>query len=158
MKKTNAMRLLDSAKISYITKEYVVDESDFSGEKVAQQISMPAEQVFKTLVTKGDKSGVTVFCIPVNRALSLKKSAAVSHNKKIEMLQVKDIFAVSGYVRGGCSPIGMKKNFATYIDETALLYEEIAVSAGVRGCQIVISPKVLCEFTHGEYRDLLDSV
>lgn len=116
---------------------------------------MPPEQLFKTLVTKGDKTGHMVFCIPVAEELDLKKAAECSKNKKIEMLHVKDLLPVTGYIRGGCSPIGMKKKFPTFIDETAQLFDEIGVSAGVRGCQIIISPDDLVKYTEAALKDLV---
>ncbi len=156
MKKTNAMRLLDIENIEYFAKEYEVDEDNLSGLHVAEQIGFASEQVFKTLVTKGDKNGVNIFCIPVNAELNLKKAAIASSNKKIEMILMKELLALTGYIRGGCSPIGMKKRYPTYIDETAILYDEIAVSAGVRGCQIVINAEELALFIDGVFYDLID--
>lgn len=146
MIKTNSMRLLDAAEIEYSTKEYEYDESDLSGHHAAEVLGIPAEQVFKTLVTKGDKTGPVVFCIPVDEELDLKKAAVVSGNKKIEMLHVKDLLGLTGYIRGGCSPIGMKKRFPTYIDESAILFDEISVSAGVRGCQIVANAEDIAKY------------
>lgn len=147
MTKTNAMRLLDAASIPYKTAQYEYDESDLSGVHAAKAIGMPAEQVFKTLVTRGDKTGILVFCIPVAEELDLRRAASVSGNKKVEMIHVKELLSLTGYVRGGCSPIGMKKKYPTYIDETAILFDEIAVSAGMRGEQIILTPASLIEFT-----------
>lgn len=146
MIKTNAMRLLDQAGIPYKAIEYEVNEENFNGEHVATLIGMPKEQVFKTLVTRGEKNGILIFCIPVALELNLKRAAMVTGEKKIEMLHVKDILAVTGYIRGGCSPIGMKKKYPTYIDETAILYDEITVSAGVRGCQLCVPRERLVEY------------
>lgn len=154
MVKTNVMRLLDQAKLSYSTKEYEVNEDDLSGEHVAKQVGMAFEQVFKTLVARGDKNKIFVFCIPVNGELNLKKAAALVSEKKIEMVPVKELLSLTGYIRGGCSPIGMKKKYPTYIDETAQLFDTIAVSAGVRGCQIVINPDELTSYIGGSYADL----
>ena len=154
MTKTNVMRLLEAAGIEYNSAEYDYDENDLSGVKAAHAIGMPEEQVFKTLVTKGDKTGPVVFCIPVAEELDLKKAATVSKNKKIEMLHVKDLLGLTGYIRGGCSPIGMKKKFMTYIDETAILFDTIAVSAGQRGCQVILSPEKLLEYINGETADV----
>ncbi len=154
MVKTNVMRLLDQAKLSYTTKEYVADEKDLSGEHVAKQIGMACEQVFKTLVARGDKNKIFVFCIPVNAELNLKKAAALVSEKKIEMVHVKELLSLTGYIRGGCSPVGMKKKYPTYIDETAQLFDTIAVSAGVRGCQIVINPEDLTGYIEAGYSDL----
>lgn len=154
MVKTNVMRLLDQAKLSYTTKEYEVDEQDLSGEHVAKQVGMASEQVFKTLVARGDKNKIFVFCIPVNAELNLKRAAALVLEKKIEMVPVKELLSLTGYIRGGCSPIGMKKKYPTYIDETAQLFDTIAVSAGVRGCQIVVNPDDLTAYIEGVYGDL----
>ena len=143
MIKTNAMRLLTQAKILFSTIEYEVDEHNLAGEHVAEQIGLPLEQVFKTLVAKGEKKGILVFCIPVNHEVDLKKAAKVVGDKKVEMLPMKDLLKNTGYIRGGCSPVGMKKKYPTYIDETAVLYDKISVSAGVRGCQMVLNPNDL---------------
>ncbi len=154
MVKTNAMRLLDGAKIKYKAIEYEYDENNLSGLLIAKQAGLPYEQVFKTLVAKGDRSGFLVFCIPVNEELNLKKAARVTGDKKIEMLHVKDLLGITGYIRGGCSPIGMKKKFPTFIDETAILFDEISVSAGVRGCQLLINSEELIDFTDATPCDL----
>ncbi|MBB2182926.1 Cys-tRNA(Pro) deacylase [Lachnospiraceae bacterium MD1] len=154
MIKTNVMRLLDQANIPYKAMEYEVDENNLAGEHVAELIGMPAEQVFKTLVAKGEKKGIVVFCIPVNLEINLKKAAAIIGDKKIEMLHVKDLLGITGYIRGGCSPIGMKKKFPTYIDETAILYDEITVSAGVRGCQLCIPRDKLVDFIDATLCDI----
>lgn len=146
MNKTNAMRILDKAGISYEVKEYTVDESDLSGTHIAHEVGMEYESVFKTLVARGDKSGVIVLCIPVHKELDLKKAAKVSGNKKVEMVQVKELLPLTGYIRGGCSPVGMKKKYPTFIDESCLTREIIAVSAGIRGGQILIEPKILTDF------------
>lgn len=146
MTKTNAMRLLDAAGTEYHTAQYEYDESDLSGIHAASAIGFPPEQVFKTLVTRGEKTQILVFCVPVDMELDLKKAATVSGNKKIEMIHVKEILGLTGYIRGGCSPIGMKKKYPTYIDETAILFDEIAVSAGIRGVQIIIKPQSLITY------------
>ncbi len=155
MKKTNAMRLLEAAGILFRTSEYEVNEDNLSGVHVAEQIRMNPDMVFKTLITRGDKSGINIFCIPVNSELNLKKASLVSGNKRIEMVLMKDILSLTGYIRGGCSPIGMKKSYPTYIDEIAVLYDEIAVSAGVRGCQIIINPNELADFVDAQIVDLI---
>lgn len=147
MTKTNAMRLLDAAKISYEVKEYEVDESDLSGVHIASQIGLPFEQVFKTLTAKGDKTGVVVFCIPVDKEIDLKKAATITGNKRVELLHVKDLLSTTGYVRGGCSPIGMKKKFPTFIEESALNFEQITVSAGMKGAQLLLNVEELVKFT-----------
>jgi Cys-tRNA(Pro)/Cys-tRNA(Cys) deacylase len=156
MDKTNAMRLLDQAGIPYKAMEYEVDEDNLSGEHVAMQIGMPKEQVFKTLVARGDKTGILVFCIPVALELNLKKSAMISGNKKIEMLHVKDLLATTGYIRGGCSPIGMKKKYPTYMDETAILYDDITISAGVRGCQLLVPTERLINYIGARLSDITE--
>ena len=150
MTKTNAMRRLDAAKIQYEVKEYEVDESDLSGVHIASQIGLPYEQVFKTLTAKGDKTGVVVFCIPCHKEIDLKKAAVVTGNKKLEMLHVKDLLGTTGYIRGGCSPIGMKKKFPTFIDESAQGFEQITVSAGVRGAQLLINVEELVRFVEAK--------
>lgn len=146
MNKTNAMRLLDAAGIEYTPMTYAYDESDLSGLHIVSQIGLPPEQVFKTLVAKGDKTGPVVFCISVADELDLKKAAAASKNKKVEMLHVKDLLGLTGYVRGGCSPIGMKKKFPTFVDETCVLFDRITVSAGCRGCQLLLPVDALTAF------------
>ena len=154
MVKTNVMRLLETAGISYRISQYEYDENNLSGMDAAEKIGIPPEQVFKTLVTRGDKAGVLVFCIPVNTELDLKKAATVSGNKKLEMTHVKELLALTGYIRGGCSPIGMKKKYPTFIDETAILFDEIAVSAGIRGEQVILSPYALIAYTEATEADL----
>lgn len=155
MSKTNAIRILESHKINFDIAEYSVDEDDLSGETVAEKIGVSHEEVFKTLVAKGDKIGYCVFCIPVNFELNLKKAAKASNNKSVELIKVKDLFPLTGYIRGGCSPIGMKKLFPTFIDETAQLFDKIYVSAGVRGMQIHINPDDLKNLISGEFADLI---
>ncbi|MBS4960783.1 MAG: Cys-tRNA(Pro) deacylase [Clostridiales bacterium] len=154
MIKTNAMRLLDAAGLSYETEEYSFDEEHLSGEHILNQIDLPGEQVFKTLVAHGDKTGINVFCIPVLEELDLKKAASVSKNKKVEMIHVKELLGYTGYIRGGCSPIGMKKKYPTFIDETAILFDRIAVSGGQRGVQIIIDPEKLIQYTSAYTGDL----
>lgn len=154
MNKTNAVRMLEAAGIKFRTAEYKVDENDLSGMHVAEQLGQPPEQVFKTLVLKGEKTGYLVCCIPVNAELDLKKAAKAAKDKKVEMLHMKDLLSVTGYIRGGCSPVGMKKKFPTFIDETAILFDEIAVSAGIRGAQIIVEPNALCEYIEAEFVDL----
>ena len=150
MTKTNVMRLLDAAGVAYRTAEYEYDESDLSGRHAAEQLDMPAEQVFKTLVARGDRSGPVVFCIPVLDELDLRRAASVSGNKKVELIHLRELLPLTGYLRGGCSPIGMKKKFPTYIDETCILFDEIAVSAGARGKQIILGPHDLIAYTSAE--------
>ena len=152
--KTNAMRQLDAAGIKYTPMEYEVDESDLSGVKIARQIGLPEEQVFKTLTAMGDKTGAVVFVIPCHMELDLKKCAAVSGNKRVELVAVKELLSLTGYIRGGCSPIGMKKKFPTFFDETVSLYDEITVSAGVRGCQLLLSSEEIVKFTDATLADI----
>ncbi|HLO60235.1 MAG TPA: Cys-tRNA(Pro) deacylase [Bacteroidales bacterium] len=140
MIKTNAARILDQLRIHYDLVSYEVDESDLSAVAVARKIGQDIEKVFKTLVLRGDKTGVFVCIIPGAEELNLKKAAHVSGNKSAEMVAVKEITELTGYIRGGCSPVGMKKKYPTYIDETCTLYDFIYVSAGVRGLQFKISP------------------
>lgn len=156
MTKTNAMRILDSAKISYTTYEYEPDENDLTGVHVAEQIGLDPDYVFKTLVAKGDKTGLVVFCIPCNMELDLKKCARVSGNKKIELLPVKELLSNTGYIRGGCSPVGMKKQYPTFIDETCILFDKITVSAGVRGCQLLLNPNELISLVGAKVCDITD--
>jgi Cys-tRNA(Pro)/Cys-tRNA(Cys) deacylase len=155
MIKTNAMRLLDQAEIPYRTAEYTVDEEDLSGVHAAEELGVDPGCVFKTLVTRGEKRGILVFCIPVAEELDLKKCAAAVKDKKIEMIHVKELLGLTGYIRGGCSPIGMKKKYPTFLDETGILYDEIYVSAGQRGQQILIAPEQLAAFTGAEFFDLV---
>jgi Cys-tRNA(Pro)/Cys-tRNA(Cys) deacylase len=155
MPKTNAVRILDTYNISYTLHTYDVDENDLSGSYVATKIGADTDSVFKTLVASGDKNGTIVFCIPVSEELNLKKAASASGNKNIELVKVKDLLNLTGYIRGGCSPIGMKKKFPVFIDETAQLFDEIYVSAGVRGMQIKLSPSALATLIDAQFCDLI---
>ncbi len=152
--KTNAMRMLDKAKIPYEAMEYTVDENNLSGMHIADQVGLPYEMVFKTLVAKGDKTGPVVFCIPVHLEIDLKKAASATKNKKVQMIAVKDLLSLTGYIRGGCSPIGMKKQFPTFFHEEAKNHEKITVSAGIRGCQLLIDRQKLIDFVRGTVCDL----
>lgn len=151
---TNVMRLLKQTNIPFETGEYEVDESDLSGVHAAQMLGVDPDCVFKTLVAKGEKKGIHVFCIPVAQELDLKKCAAAAGEKKIEMIHVKDLLGLTGYVRGGCSPIGMKKKYPTTIDETAILFDKIYVSAGMRGEQVILNPETLAEFIGADFADV----
>lgn len=153
--KTNAARLLDKAKIIYDLIPYEVDESDLSATHVAEQLNEPVEQVFKTLVLKGDKTGHFVCVIPGAEELDLKKAAKISGNKNCDMIPMKELLPTTGYIRGACSPIGMKKHFPTYIHVTCTTYERIYVSAGLRGLQIHISPHDLIKEVRAEVGDLI---
>lgn len=141
--KTNVARILDQAKISYDLIAYEVDESDLSAVHVAEQLNESVAQIFKTLVLKGDKTGYFVCIIPGAEALNLKEAAKISGNKKCELIPMKDLLPVTGYIRGACSPIGMKKLFPTYIDHSCLDFERIYISAGQRGLQLFLNPKDL---------------
>lgn len=138
--KTNAVRLLDKEKIEYKLIPYQVDESDLSAIHVAEQLHEPVEQVFKTLVLKGDKSGYFVCIIPGAEELDLKAAAKISGNKSCDMIPMKELLNITGYIRGACSPIGMKKLFPTYIDKSYEVFEYIYISAGKRGLQIQLNP------------------
>lgn len=155
MAKTNAVRILDSNNIRYTLHTYEVDENDLSGITVAAKIGAETDSVFKTLVASGDKKGTSVFCIPVSEELNLKKAALSSGDKKIDLVKVKGLFNLTGYIRGGCSPIGMKKRFPVFIDETANLFDEIYISAGIRGMQIKLSPLSLAEIIDARFCDLI---
>lgn len=144
--KTNAARLLDAAGIEYELVPYSYSEEDLSAESVAAELNEPIEQVFKTLVLRGDKTKEFVCVIPGDMEVDLKVAAKISGNKNCEMLHVKDLLPTTGYIRGGCSPIGMKKPFPSFIHESALLYEYIYISAGKRGLQIKINPQALIDF------------
>lgn len=152
--KTNAIRLIQQAKLVYRDVFYDFNENDSLGLHTAQAVGLPAEQVFKTLVARGDRTGIQVFCIPACCELDLKKAAKASGNKKVEMVAVKELPGLTGYVRGGCSPIGMKKHYPTYIDETCILWDEISVSAGARGHLIILKPDQLVSFINGIMVDL----
>lgn len=151
---TNAMRLLKQAGVEFETGEYEVDESDLSGVHAAEMLGVDPDCVFKTLVARGDGRNMYVFCIPVAQELDLKKCASAVGEKKLEMVHVKELLGLTGYVRGGCSPIGMKKKYPTLIDETAQLFDKIYVSAGMRGHQIIVAPDALAEFVEAKYADL----
>ena len=155
MTKTNAMRMLDKAKIPYEALEYKVDESDLSGVTVAASVGLDCSMVFKTLVAKGDKTGPIVMCIPVDKEIDFKKAAQLSGNKKIEMVHVKDLLSLTGYIRGGCSPVGMKKKFPTYFNESCLEFPKITISAGIKGCQLLVSTKSLTDYTEAKLCDLI---
>ena len=140
MSKTNACRILDSLGIAYTLRDYQVDPDDLSAEAVAAKVGMPPEQVFKTLAVRGDRNGVSVAVIPGNFELDLKALAALTGDRKIELLPLKEVQSVTGYIRGGVTALGMKKDYPVFVDETMEIWDEVAVSAGVRGTQIVLSP------------------
>lgn len=147
VQKTNAARLLDAAGIKYGLIPYEVDESNLAADHVAESLGEPIEQVFKTLVLRGDRNGLFVCVMPGNMEVDLKVAARISGNKSCEMIHMKELLPETGYIRGGCSPIGMKKPLPTFIYESALLYDNIFISAGVRGLQLRISPEDLIRIT-----------
>lgn len=155
--KTNAARLLDRAKIEYELVPYTVDESNLAATHVAEQLGEDIATVFKTLVLRGDRQGLFVCVIPGDKEVDLKAAARLSGNKKAEMIAVKELLPTTGYIRGGCSPIGMKKPLPTYVHRTALEHERIYISAGVRGLQIAINPNDLIAFVGAEVGDLVVS-
>lgn len=152
--KTNAARLLDKAKIDYELIPYSVDEEHLAVRHVAEQLDEPIECVFKTLVLRGDRTGYFVCVVPGDHDVDLKKTARVSGNKKTEMIAMKDLLSVTGYIRGGCSPIAMKKSFPTYIHSSAVQHSRIYISAGVRGVQIRIAPADLIDFVKAKLEDV----
>lgn len=153
--KTNAVRQIEQAGILCREVWYSYDENDLSGIHAAEAINFPEEQVFKTLVTRGAKAGIYVFCIPVCCELDLKKAAIAAREKSISMVQVKELLALTGYIRGGCSPVAMKKKYPTFIEESCLLFDEIAVSAGERGHQVILSPVQLAQLTDAQLVDII---
>ena len=153
-KKTNAVRLVEQAKIPCREHFYEFDENDLSGLHAAEALGRDPEEVFKTLVARGAKTGINVFCIPVCCELDLKKAAKAAGDKNMELIHVKELLALTGYIRGGCSPVGMKKKYPTYFDETCELYDTIAVSAGERGHQMVVPPLALAELVEAQLADL----
>lgn len=154
IEKTNVARLLDKAKIMYDLIPYEFDENDLAAWHVAESLGQDIAKVFKTLVLHGDKTGYIVCVIPGDREVDLKALAKVSGNKKVEMIPMKDLLQITGYIRGGCSPIGMKKHFPTYFHSTAVDHDVIYVSAGVRGLQIEIVPQELINFVQAEVADV----
>lgn len=152
--KTNAVRLVQQAKIPCREAFYEFDAEDLNGNHAAKAIGFPPEQVFKTLVARGERTGILVFCIPVCCELDLKKAAKVAGDKSIALVAVKDLLALTGYIRGGCSPVGMKRHYPTFIDETCQLWEEIAVSAGERGHQMILPPLALAQLIDAKMEDL----
>ena len=153
--KTNAVRLVEQAKIPCREAFYEFDENDLNGMHAAEALNMPPEQVFKTLVARGERTGINVFCIPVCCELDLKKAAKAAGDKNMELIAVKELLPLTGYIRGGCSPVGMKKRFPTFLDETCELWEQIAVSAGERGHQLILSPKELARLVNAKLADII---
>lgn len=157
MTKTNALRLLETAGIPFECSTYEVDEDDLSGTHAAELLGIDPDCMFKTLVCHDDKGGHEVFCIPVAEELDLKKCAVAAGVKRVEMIHVKELLPLTGYIRGGCSPVGMKKKFPTFIHETAIVFDEIYVSAGQRGLQMKISPEHLAAYVEAPFADLTKS-
>ena len=153
--KTNAVRLVEQAGIHVREEFYEFDENDLNGNHAAEAIGKPAEEVFKTLVARGERTGINVFCIPVCFELDLKKAAKAAGDKNMAMIPVKELLGLTGYIRGGCSPVGMKKKYPTFIDETCQLYDEIAVSAGARGHQMLLPPESLAKLVDAKLVDLI---
>jgi Cys-tRNA(Pro)/Cys-tRNA(Cys) deacylase len=156
MKKTNAARLLDFAEIKYELAAYEVDENDLSAVTLAKKIGQDIEQIFKTLVLRGDKNGVFVAVIPGNAEVDLKKAAKVSGNKNCGMVQQKELLGLTGYIRGGCSPLGLKKPYPIYIHETCQLFDEIYISAGQRGLQLKLNPEDLIKMVDAMVCDVAE--
>ena len=153
--KTNAVRILEQAGIPCREAFYEYNEKDLSGIHAAEALGIPAEQVFKTLVARGERTGINVFCIPVCCELDLKKAAKAAGDKNMELVAVKELLPLTGYIRGGCSPVGMRKHYPTFLDETCELWEEIAVSAGERGHQLILNPKDLARLVSAELADII---
>lgn len=155
--KTNAVRLLEAAGIDFATREYIVDENDLAAQHVADQLGEDINCVFKTLVLRGERTGLFVCVVPGNCEVDLKKAAAAAGDKKAEMIALKELLPLTGYIRGGCSPVGMKKPYPTFFHRTALDFDIIYVSAGVRGLQLEISPKSLIDFVGATVTDIVKS-
>ena len=155
MTRTNRIRVNYAASFEHEAGEYEVDENDLSGSHAADMMGVDHDSMFKTLVLRGEKTGYLVCCIPVDEELDLKKVAKAAGDKKVEMIHMKELLPLTGYIRGGCSPIGMKKKFPTYIEETAVLFDKIAVSAGMRGVQILIDPEQLAAYTEAAFAPLV---
>jgi Cys-tRNA(Pro)/Cys-tRNA(Cys) deacylase len=155
MIKTNAIRILETEKVNYTAYEYDFSDGKIDGVTVAGKIGIEAERVFKTLVTVGKMTGINVFVIPVQHELDLKKAATAAGDKNIEMIKSKELEPQTGYIHGGCSPVGMKKKFPTYFEETAELFEKIIVSGGKIGLQVEVSPNDLIRVTGGKFCDLV---
>lgn len=154
MKKTNAARLLEGLKIPHTLQEYPVDESDLSAEHVAREVGLPLNQVFKTLVARGDRTGVIVAVLPGGGELDPKALASVSGNKKVDLVPLKEVQPLTGYLRGGCSPLGMKKKYPVFLDESARSFPFISVSAGLRGLQVYLAPEDLRRACEGTWAPL----
>ena len=155
IKKTNAARKLDELGISYELVHFEADEADLSAEAAAEAIGMPCEQVYKTLVVRGDKSGVMEVCLPAGRELDLKSLAAASGNKNVSLVLLKEVQLLTGYIRGGCSPIAGKKDYPVYLHDDALCHDRIAVNAGARGLLFLLSPRDLVSATQAKLAEVV---
>lgn len=153
--KTNAIRILQQAKIPFQEAFYEFDENDLNGMHAANAIGFPPEQVYKTLVVRGAKTGIHVFCIPVCCELDLKKAAAAARDKNVALVPVKELLSLTGYIRGGCSPVGMKKHYPTHFEESCLLFDKVAVSAGERGHQMIVDPEALAALVGADYCNVI---
>ena len=153
--KTNAIRILQQAKIPFQEAFYEFGENDLNGMHAANAIGFPPEQVYKTLVVRGAKTGIHVFCIPVCCELDLKKAAAAAGDKNVALVPVKELLALTGYIRGGCSPVGMKKRYPTHFEESCLLFDKVAVSAGERGHQMIVDPEALAALVGADYCNVI---
>lgn len=153
--KTIAARMLDQLKIAYELRAYEVNEDELDAISVARKVAMPPEATFKTLVARGDKSGVVMACLPGNAELDLKKLASVTGNKKLELVPVKEIQSLTGYIRGGVSPLGSRKKYPLFLDRSALDHERISISAGQRGLQMILAPSDLQQATQANWADIV---
>ena len=153
--KTNAIRILQQARIPFQEAFYEFDENDLNGMHAANAIGYPPEQVYKTLVLRGARTGIHVFCIPVCCELDLKKAAAAAGDKNVALVPVKELLALTGYIRGGCSPVGMKKRYPTHFEESCLLFDKVAVSAGERGHQMIVDPEALAALVGADYCNVI---
>ena len=152
--KTNVIRIVESLGIPHRVVSYECDGENLDAATVARSIGAPEEQVFKTLVTRNDKDDIYVFCVPGNSEIDFKKAARITGSKKIDMIGMKELLPLTGYVRGGCSPVGMKKKYPVYIDELALVFDRIYISAGIRGLQLEIEPGELCRICDAAVADV----
>ena len=153
--KTNALRVLDKSSIPYQLQTYSVDESDLSGMKVVEKLNVDLKKVYKTLVLQSNDKQYLVCCLPVNCEVDLKKLAKLSNHKKVEMIAMRDLQAITGYIRGGCSPVAMKKQFPTYFQEDILLLDEVYLSAGKRGVQMIVKPQDIISLVNGQVGDFI---
>lgn len=154
MTKTNAARILDRLRITYEILEYTIESEELGANHVARELGIPLEQVFKTLVVKGERTGLIVCCIPGHKELNLKKVATITNNKKVELVPSQEVLKLTGYLRGGCSPLGMKKHYPTFLDQSAFEHGWIVISGGLRGVQLRLGPDDLLKASLGQKEDL----